>query len=93
MLPGQPDMSTTTSIRTPEATFDLIDPQIAPPGLMITRRPGSDQATAPACLPPEVILDVQSNGELNFIRMARVYPAEFVDVSIGRWEELTGEDD
>ncbi|RWX04969.1 hypothetical protein EHI45_30970 [Rhizobium leguminosarum] len=44
-------------------------------------------------LPPEAILDVHSNGEPNFIRMAQGYPAGFVDVSIARWKELTGEDD
>jgi hypothetical protein len=44
-------------------------------------------------LPPEAILAVHSNGEPSFIRMAQGYPAGFVDVSIGRWKELTGEDD
>lgn len=44
-------------------------------------------------LPPEAILDIHSEGEPNFIWMAQGYPAGFVDVSIGRWKELTGEDD
>ena len=44
-------------------------------------------------LPPESVLNVHSEGEPNFFRMAQGYPAEFVDVSVGRWKELTGEND
>lgn len=44
-------------------------------------------------LTPEAILGVYSEGEPNFIQMGQGYPAGFVDVSIGRWKELTGQDD
>lgn len=38
-------------------------------------------------LAPEYILDVHSEGERNFGAMARGYPADFVDVNLGRWDE------
>lgn len=44
-------------------------------------------------LPSEALLAVHSQNEPNFIKMGQGYPAGFVDVSIGRWKELTGEDD
>lgn len=44
-------------------------------------------------LPPEAVLAVHTEGEPDFANLARGYPAGFVDVNIGRWKELTGEDD
>jgi hypothetical protein len=44
-------------------------------------------------LPPAAVLDVHTEGEPAFEGMGRGYPASFVDIDIGRWKELTGEDD
>ena len=44
-------------------------------------------------LPPSALLAVHSQGEASFDAMGRSHPAGFVDVSIGFWKELTGEDD
>lgn len=44
-------------------------------------------------LSPEVILAVHTEGEEAFGRLGRNYPEGFVDTDIGRWKELTGEDD
>ncbi|WP_334147146.1 hypothetical protein [Hyphomicrobium sp.] len=44
-------------------------------------------------LPAEAILAAHSEGSVPFATMGRGYPARFVDVAIGRWKELTGEDD
>lgn len=44
-------------------------------------------------LPPENILAVHSAGDDAFQGMGRTYPAGFVDVDMGRWKELTGEDE
>jgi hypothetical protein len=44
-------------------------------------------------LPAAAVLAVHTKGEPAFEGMGRAYPAGFVDVSIGRWKELTGEDD
>jgi hypothetical protein len=44
-------------------------------------------------LPAAAVLAVHTEGESTFAGMARGHPASFVDVSIGRWKELTGEDD
>jgi hypothetical protein len=43
-------------------------------------------------LPPAAVLTVHTEGEKAFEGMGRCYPAGFVDVAIGRWKELTGED-
>lgn len=43
-------------------------------------------------LPGTAILAVHTQGESAFEGMGRSYPAGFVDVSVGRWKELTGED-
>lgn len=44
-------------------------------------------------LPPDTILAVHSEGDAQFAEIGRCYPAGFVDVDIGRWKELTGEED
>ena len=44
-------------------------------------------------LPPAAVLAVHTEGEPAFEGMWRCYPAGFVDTDIGRWKELTGEDD
>ncbi|MDW9652901.1 hypothetical protein GOA97_00055 [Sinorhizobium meliloti] len=44
-------------------------------------------------LPSTAILTVLSDGDRPFATMGRGYPAGFVDVDLGRWKELTGEDD
>ena len=44
-------------------------------------------------LPPTAILTIHSAGEQTFEAIGRGYPARFIDVDIGRWKELTGEDD
>jgi hypothetical protein len=49
------------------------------------------RATSP--LPPAAVLAVHTEGEPAFEGAGRCYPASFVDVDIGRWKELTGEDD
>lgn len=46
-----------------------------------------------APLPPGAVLAVHTEGEVTFAAMGRTYPAGFVDVEVGRWKELTGEDD
>lgn len=43
-------------------------------------------------LAPAAILAAHTEGDEAFVKMARGYPAAFVDVDIGRWKELTGED-
>ena len=44
-------------------------------------------------LSPAAVLAVRTAGESSFEGMGRSYPARFVDIDIGRWRELTGEDD
>jgi hypothetical protein len=44
-------------------------------------------------LPPAAVLAVHTEGEPAFDSMGRSYPARFVDINIGRWKEVTGEDD
>lgn len=44
-------------------------------------------------LAADAILCVHSEGGDAFAKMGQGYPAGFVDLSIGRWKELTGEDD
>jgi hypothetical protein len=44
-------------------------------------------------LPPDAILAVRSDTDPSFAQIGRGYPIDFVDVDIGRWKELTGEDD
>jgi hypothetical protein len=46
-----------------------------------------------APLPHDAIIEVHREGEASFATMGRGYPARFVDVAIGRWKELTGEED
>jgi hypothetical protein len=46
--------------------------------------------TAP--LGPDAIIGVHTEGEASFHAMGRSYPDGFVDVDIGHWKELTGED-
>jgi hypothetical protein len=43
-------------------------------------------------LPPSAILAVHSEGDRSFNAMGRGYPTGYVDVSVGYWKELTGED-
>jgi hypothetical protein len=43
-------------------------------------------------LPPTAILAVQTEGDETFVEIGRGYPAGFIDVDIGYWKELTGED-
>lgn len=47
--------------------------------------------TAP--LPGTAVLAIHSDADPTFSDVAVTYPAGFVDVDIGRWKELTGEDD
>ncbi|AUW43866.1 hypothetical protein [Rhizobium leguminosarum] len=44
-------------------------------------------------LPPAALIRVHSEGELPFANMGRSYPVGYIDVDVGRWKELTGEDD
>jgi hypothetical protein len=44
-------------------------------------------------LPAAAVLAVHTEGEPAFHAMGRSHPAGFVDFDIGRWKELTGEDD
>lgn len=44
-------------------------------------------------LPASAVLAVHTEGEPVFDAVGRTQPAGFVDVDIGRWKELTGEDD
>jgi hypothetical protein len=46
-----------------------------------------------ASLPPDAVLKIVSEGDATFHRIGRGYPEGYIDVDIGRWEELTGEDD
>jgi hypothetical protein len=39
------------------------------------------------------ILAIHTDGEPGFLAMGRGHPQGYVDVDIGRWRELTGEDD
>jgi hypothetical protein len=48
------------------------------------------RVTAP--LPSAAIVAVHIEREPAFETMGRCYPAGFVDVAIGRWKELTGQD-
>lgn len=43
-------------------------------------------------LGPEAVLAIHSEGEADFATLARGYPLAFVDVNIGRWDELIAED-
>ncbi len=43
-------------------------------------------------LKAEAILAVHSKGDASFVTMGRGYPQGFVDVDVGRWKELTGEE-
>jgi hypothetical protein len=44
-------------------------------------------------LPAAAELAVHTEGDTAFTSMGRTYPAGFIDVDVGRWKELTGEDD
>jgi hypothetical protein len=44
-------------------------------------------------LSPEAILAVHSEGDASFAEVGRSYPDGFIDVNVGYWKELTGEDD
>jgi hypothetical protein len=48
-------------------------------------------ATTP--LRPDSVLRVHSEGDFSFQAMGLSYPEGYVDVDIGHWKELTGEDD
>ena len=43
-------------------------------------------------LPATAILAVHTEGDPPFAQMGREYPPDFVDVDLGYWKELTGED-
>jgi hypothetical protein len=47
--------------------------------------------TAP--LPGSAVLDIHADPDPRFSAMGVAYPPGFVDIDIGRWEELTGKDD
>jgi hypothetical protein len=44
-------------------------------------------------LPSAALLAVHTEGDSRFGRIGRDFPSGFVDVDIGRWRELTGEED
>lgn len=44
-------------------------------------------------LPATAVLAVHTEGDAAFLSMGRIYPVGFIDVDVGRWKELTGEDD
>ncbi|MDV3251118.1 hypothetical protein DevBK_07245 [Devosia sp. BK] len=44
-------------------------------------------------LPATAVLAVHSEGDADFIAMGTTYPDSYVDINVGRWKELTGEDD
>ena len=44
-------------------------------------------------LPPDSVLRVHSEGDSSFHTMGLSYPAGYLDVDLGHWKELTGEDD
>jgi hypothetical protein len=44
-------------------------------------------------LRPDSVLRVHSEGDSSFRAMGLSYPEGYVDVDIGYWKELTGEDD
>ena len=44
-------------------------------------------------LTPAAVLAVHTEGDLSFKDMGRGYPVNFIDVDIGRWTELTGEEE
>ena len=44
-------------------------------------------------LPGAAVLAVHSEGEAAFADVGRTHPAGYVDVGVGRWKELTGDDD
>ncbi|RVJ59511.1 hypothetical protein CN166_12550 [Sinorhizobium medicae] len=46
-----------------------------------------------ASLPASAVFALHTEGDAAFIAMGRTYPADFVDVDVGRWKELTGEED
>lgn len=46
-----------------------------------------------APLPAAAVLAVHTENHAAFEAMGRTYPVGFVDVDVGRWKELTGEDD
>lgn len=44
-------------------------------------------------LEPAAVLQVHTEGDPSFTEMGVNYPPDYVDVDIGRWKELTGEED
>ncbi len=48
---------------------------------------------ANAPLNPSTVLTVHTEGEAAFAEIGKSYPPGFINVDIGRWKELTGEDD
>lgn len=44
-------------------------------------------------LPATALLAVHSEGDASFGALGTTYPPGYVDVDVGRWKELTGEDD
>jgi hypothetical protein len=46
-----------------------------------------------APLGPEAVLAVHTEGDANYAAMGRSYPDGFIDVDVGRWKELTGEEE
>lgn len=44
-------------------------------------------------LPTTAVITVHTNGDAAFESMGRDYPAGFVDVDVGRWKQLTGDED
>ena len=44
-------------------------------------------------LPTTAVITVHTKGDAAFELMGRDYPAGFVDVDVGRWKQLTGDED
>ncbi len=46
-----------------------------------------------AALPGDAVREIHTEGEATFAAMGRTHPRGFVDVDLGRWKELAGEED
>ncbi|KAB2684332.1 hypothetical protein [Brucella tritici] len=54
---------------------------------------GTFDLYANQALPPSAVLAIHADRDPAFAAMGRTYPSGFVDVDLGRWKELTGEED